>query len=97
MKRRYPMPISEIIDQAFEMVGASDTMRAQRLCGFWPEIVGQGVNRLTTKRFVQDKILHVYINSAVIKNELMFQRQPLIDALNKAVGGDPVITDIQFH
>lgn len=97
MKRRYPQPISQIIDQAFEMVGAADTMRRQRLCAFWPDIVGPGVNRLTTRRFVDDKTLHVYITSAVVKNELMFQRQALIDALNRAIGDPPVITDIQFH
>jgi len=96
MKRREPQRISEIFSQALEMTGMTSTFNEHRLCSLWPEIVGPGINRLTTRRFVDRGVLHVYITSAVLKNELSFNRQSLVDALNRAAGAN-VITDIQFH
>lgn len=42
------------------------------------------------------RIMHVYITSAVLKNELSFNRRPLVEAINRAVGRN-IITDIRFH
>ena len=52
---------------------------------------------MTTRRYVDSNhIFHVYLTSAVVKNELSFNRTALVEALNKAVGST-VITDIKFH
>lgn len=40
--------------------------------------------------------MHVYLSSAVLKQELTFQRSHLVDAINRAVG-QQAITDIVFH
>ena len=40
--------------------------------------------------------MHVYITSAVLKNELSFCRASLVEKINKAVGSD-VLTEIVFH
>lgn len=52
---------------------------------------------MTTRRYVDSNhIFHVYLTSAVVKNELSFNRTALVEALNRAVGST-VITDIKFH
>ncbi|MDE6152773.1 MAG: DUF721 domain-containing protein [Muribaculaceae bacterium] len=96
MKRSDPLSIKELIDRVLDDDSVRDAARAQRLCYLWPEIVGQGINRYTTRRYVADGILHVYLSSAPLKNELQFHRSRLIDLLNQAVGAD-VITDIHIH
>lgn len=96
MKKTQPMPIGAIVDRLLAENGVTDLYAEQRLCYLWPEIVGQGINRLTTRRFVERGVLHVYLTSAVLKNELMFQREALVKALNGAVGSE-VIHDIKFH
>lgn len=82
--------------QAFEQAGMTDAVARQRACYIWPEIVGQGVNRFTTRRYIKDGVMHVYLTSSPLKNELSFHRQRLVDLINKAVGSN-VIQQIEFH
>lgn len=96
MNRRDPKSVKEIIEEALVMTGMTDDFNERRVAAAWPEIVGDTINRMTTRRFVASGTLHVYLTSAVLKNELSFNRQALVAALNNAVGAD-VINNIQFH
>ena len=96
MKKRYAQSVAEIIDKAFEDTGLTHTVAEQRLCYLWPEIVGPGINRYTTRRYVADGTLHVYISSGVLKGELQFMKSRLIAPLNKAVGTE-VIHSVVIH
>ena len=96
MKRRDAQSIKDIIDVALSQSGVSGVIDEQRLCYLWPEIVGPGINRYTTKRYVERGVLHVYLSSAALKNELQFHRSRLVEELNKAVGKN-VIKNIMIH
>ncbi len=96
MKRQDPKLIGEIIDTALHESNSSAVFNEQKACYLWPEIVGPGINRYTTRRFVESGVLHVFISSASLKNELQFMRSRLVDQLNKAVGHD-VINTIIIH
>lgn len=96
MKRRDAQSIKDIIDVALSQSGVSGVIDEQRLCYLWPEIVGPGINRYTTKRYDERGVLHVYLSSAALKNELQFHRSRLVEELNKAVGKN-VITNIMIH
>lgn len=96
MKRTDPKQISSIIDEAMSRAGLTDTLNEQRASAAWIDVVGPSINRYTSRRYIDRGILHVYITSAPLKNELMFNRSKLIDALNRAVGTD-VVKEIQFH
>lgn len=96
MKRSDAQSIKEIIDVALSQSGVSDVIDEQRVCYLWPEIVGPGINRYTIKRYVERGVLHVYLSSAALKNELQFHRSRLVESLNNAVGKN-VITNIIIH
>lgn len=96
MKRSYPQRIDEIIDRALKESNTQTSFNEQKICYLWPEVVGPGINRYTTRRFVESGTLHVYISSSTLKNELQFMRSHLIVELNKAVGSD-VINAIVIH
>ncbi|MCM1348975.1 MAG: DUF721 domain-containing protein [Firmicutes bacterium] len=96
MKRTEPKSIAEIIRESIDRAGMSDTVAQQRACYLWPEVVGPGVNRYTFKRYVERGVLHVYITSAALKNELSFNRTALVEQINRAVGSQ-AITSIVFH
>lgn len=96
MKRSDAQSIKEIIDVALSQSGVSGVIDEQRVCYLWPEIVGPGINRYTIKRYVERGVLHVYLNSAALKNELQFHRRRLVESLNNAVGKN-VITNIIIH
>lgn len=96
MKRRDEMSVGEIMDMMISEAGLTDEYNRQRLCFLWAEVVGPFVNRHTMRRFVTDTTLHVYLNSAALKEELSYMLPQLVERLNQAVGA-PVITDIAIH
>lgn len=96
MKRRDPLRIDDIINRALQESNTQTSFNEQKVCYLWSEIVGPGINRYTTRRFVDAGTLHVYISSASLKNELQYMRSHLIAELNKAVGSD-VINAIIIH
>ena len=48
------------------------------------------------RRWIKDRVLHVVIVSAPLRNELMLNRSHLVKRLNEITGAD-VISDIVFH
>lgn len=96
MKRTEPKSVTEIIEESIAGAGLSGEVAQQKACYLWPEIVGPGVNRYTFRRYVDHGVLHVYLTSAVLKQELSYHRSRLIDMINQAVGSR-AITSIEFH
>ncbi|MBD5200048.1 MAG: DUF721 domain-containing protein [Bacteroidales bacterium] len=97
MKKTYPKLFREIFDNVVKQTSDTDNFMRQQASYLWTEIVGPGVNRYTSRRYVDDLgVLHVYITSAPLKNELSFHRATIKEKLNSAVGKD-VISDIQLH
>ena len=88
MKRTEPLLFSEIFNRVVEQSGHADTYAEQRACFVWPEVVGQGVNRYTSRRYVSRGLLHVYIDSAPLKTELEFRKSAIVEAINSALGTD---------
>lgn len=96
MKRREPKSVGQIIAEAIAATGMESTFREQQAAYIWGEIAGPTVNRLTTRRYVERGVLHVYISSAPLKQELSFYRDRLAARVNEALGAN-IITDIVFH
>lgn len=96
MKRIEPESIATVIDKALEQTELTDVFREQSASYLWSEVVGHGVNRYTTRRYVDHGVLHVYISSGSLKGELQFMRSQIMKQINLAVGA-PVLTDIQIH
>lgn len=96
MKRTEPKILNAIIEEALKSASMTDTFREQQACYLWAEVVGPGVNRYTTRRYVERGKLHVYLTSGPLKNELQFMRARIAEQLNRAVGSN-VITEIIIH
>lgn len=96
MRRRDPQSIDQIIKEAVQASEASDNFYLQRASSLWPEIVGAEINRQTTRRYVEGTVLHVYIASGPLKEDLSYHRTRLVELLNEAVGRQ-ALTDLKLH
>lgn len=96
MKRTYPKHIASIVEEALGRAGLTDKFNEQRAAAAWIDVVGPVVNRHTLRRYVDKGVMHVYLDSAPLKNELSFARTSLVEALNRLTV-EGTIKDIQFH
>lgn len=97
MKRTEAESIGNIIERVMREGNNSRKVMLQRASYMWVEVVGPGVNRYTTRRYVTDDgVLHVFVSSAALKNELSFCRSTIIKSINDALG-ESIITDINIH
>lgn len=79
-----------------DKAGLTDSLNEQRASAAWADVVGPSINRYTTRRYVDHGVMHVYMTSAPLKNELGFVRDRLIEAINRQVGTETV-KEIVFH
>lgn len=96
MKRSDAKTFGEIFSEAIARTGMNEVYDEQRAAFLWTEIVGPTVNRLTTRRYISEGVLHVYISSAPLKSELNFLTETLRERINEAVG-HPVVKSIIIH
>lgn len=96
MKRTYPRHIAAIIDEAIDRAGLTDSLNDQRASAAWFDIVGPTINRYTSRRYVDRGVMHVFLTSAPLKNELRFVKERLIAAINASLGLE-IVKEIVIH
>ena len=85
-----------IIDKVLDASVTQTSVLEHRASYIWPDIVGQGINRATTRRYVAKGVLHVYISSGPIKSEVEYAKEGIRQAINDALGSE-VLTAIAVH
>ena len=58
--------------------------------------VGEYISSHTTKTYFANGILTVYLDSAVLRNDLMFARTNLIRYLNEEIGNE-IVKDVKIR
>lgn len=59
----------------------------------WGEVLGEGVSYYTKKVYLKRDTLYVHLTSAVLRAELLMNKEALVEKLN-AYAGVPVVRDI---
>ena len=86
MRRSKTQNISEVISELMKRNGFEDKLAEVRIIRSWEELLGKTVSRYTKKLYIKDKTLYVYLNSSVVKSEIMLMRDDLIIKLNEKAG-----------
>ena len=95
MKRTEAKNIGQIIDELLKKENLDVALDEHRASALWPEIMGDGINRYTVRRYVKDGVMTVYLSSASLANELMLNRARIIQRINEALGRE-IIHEIIF-
>ena len=95
MKRTEAKNIGQIINDLLKKENLDVALDEHRACALWPQIVGDGINRYTIKRYVNNGVMTVHLSSASLANELMLNRDRIIVRINEALGRD-IIYEIIF-
>ena len=95
MKRTEAKNIGQIIADVLRKENLDVALDEHRASALWPQIVGDGINRYTIRRYVKDGVMTVHLSSASLSNELMLNRATIIQRINEALGRD-IIHEIVF-
>ena len=52
----------------------------------WESIIGRPIARATTNIYIQNGVLHIHLNSSIVRNELFMMRNEIIKAVNEHAG-----------
>ena len=90
MRSSNDQKLAEAIKDMLKLYRLDDKMDEHKLIRSWEKAVGPGVAKHTTDIYISDRKLVVTINSAVVRNEVLYVRSRIIKDLNALVGTEVV-------
>lgn len=86
IRKKDDLTIKQAVDKMLEVYRLRQKYDETSIITAWPEIIGKAIANRTEKIYIRDKKLYVYVESAVIKNELAIMRRQIIGRVNEYVG-----------
>ena len=89
-------PLKNIINNLLESQGLKDKMFEAKLNEQWKDIVGPMISRHTTRFYIQQRVIFIKLDSAPLKQELIYSDKKLLKLINDALG-EEFLTGITFR
>jgi predicted nucleic acid-binding Zn ribbon protein len=96
MRKSNEKPLKVAIEEFLDSFRLRDKLNETKVIQSWEKVVGEMVARNTSQLHIRNKVLFVKVNSAALRNELLFARQKIIQALNNEVGAN-VVNDLALN
>jgi hypothetical protein len=87
--------IKTVMEQIFHSMQIADKMKEFEILDGWEEMMGKAVAVRTEKLFIRNKVLHIQLNSSVMRDELAHGKQVIIERVNQFAGAR-IIEDVWF-
>ena len=86
MRKSNTQTLGEAIKDYLKALHIDKKINEVRLINSWEEVIGKTIAKATTKIYIKNKTLFVYLNSSVIRNELFMLKEEILKALNEKAG-----------
>ncbi|MBQ3082839.1 MAG: DUF721 domain-containing protein [Alistipes sp.] len=86
MRRTKTLLMGDLLEEFFRRPYVAAKVAEGKLPDVWREVVGNRVADDTVELRLENHILHVRMRSAVLRQELFYQRDALRDELNARLG-----------
>ena len=97
MEKKYAQPLSEVLSDFFDNNGLLKSKLAEhRVVTAWREVLGETISYYTKTIYFSRSTLYVQLTSAVLRAELLMNKEELIKKLND-YAGIKVVKDIVFR
>ena len=90
LHRKEAISMDQVVDQFIKQMKLAAGLNTQRIFAAWDACSGAGP--LTLKRFYRGGKLYITLSSSVIRNQLSFQREALIEKMNAFLAEDALFT-----
>ena len=86
MRRTRTRLIGEVLEEFFKRPYVAAKIAEGRLPEYWREIVGEYAAMQTHEIRLENHILYIRISSSVVRNEIFFRRDHIMQLLNERAG-----------
>ncbi len=86
MRKSNTQPLGDIIHDYLRAIDAEKKISEVRIIDSWPQVVGLTIAKKTENLYIKNRVLFVYLNSSIVRTELLRIRESLPKALNERVG-----------
>ena len=86
MKRTRTRLIGEVLEEFFKRPYVAAKIAEGKLPEYWREIVGEYAAMQTHEIRLENHILYIGISSSVVRNEIFFRRDQIMQLLNERAG-----------
>ena len=90
IRRKEALSMEEVIGEYIKSAKLASGLNTQRVFAAWDACSGAGP--FTLKRYFRSGTLYVTLNSSVIRNQLSYQKEALIEKMNDSLSGDSLFT-----
>lgn len=90
------MGIDKVIDRLLKAYQLDGRMREMDIISAWEEMMGKAVANRTDKLAIHSGVLHIKLNSSVMRDELLHGKQVIIERVNQKAG-EELIKDVWFE
>lgn len=89
--RKDPVSLEEIVRQYIRSMKIAAGLNTQRVYAAWDACSGAGP--FTLKRFYRSGKLYITLSSSVLRSQLYFQREDLVQKINAYLSQDELFTE----
>lgn len=90
MRRSRTMTLNEVLKEYRSEMNIDTRLKEVSLINAWEDIAGRAIARRTSKVYLKDGKLFIYLTSPVVRNELSMAKESLRERLNEEAGEDLV-------
>ena len=89
--RKEAVSMDEVVKQYIRSMKIAAGLNTQRIFAAWDACSGAG--EFTLKRFFRDGKLYITLSSSVVRNQLHFQKEDLVEKMNRFLSNDSLFTE----
>jgi len=89
--RKEAVSMDELVKQYIRSMKLAAGLNTQRIFAAWDAC--SGAREFTLRRFFRDGKLYITLSSSVVRNQLHFQKEDLVEKMNRFLSNDSLFTE----
>jgi predicted nucleic acid-binding Zn ribbon protein len=90
MRRSKTISLAEAMQDYIKEMNLGDKLKEIEILGSWEAMVGKAISSRTSRVYIKEGVLYVYLKSSIVRSELMMIREALREKLNKEAGSEVI-------
>jgi predicted nucleic acid-binding Zn ribbon protein len=90
MRRSKTVSLAEAMEDYIKEMKLGDKLKEISILNSWENMVGKAISSRTSRIYIKEGVLYVFLKSSIVRNELMMIREALREKLNEKAGSEVV-------